>query len=48
MYQNTNTTPSPLTYLKQQLSFTVKEWNELTDEDKAQLKAWAAEEIAAA
>ncbi len=32
-------------YLREQLGFTAKEWNELTDSDKEDLKRWAEEEM---
>ena len=39
---------SPVMYLKKQLNFTSKEWLELTDFDKKELKAWAQAEMDAA
>lgn len=32
-------------YLRQELRFTAKEWNELTEGDKMDLKRWAEEEM---
>ena len=32
-------------YLRQELGFTAKEWNELTASDKDDLKRWAEEEM---
>ena len=31
-------------YLRQELGFTAKDWNELTDSDKDDLKKWAEQE----
>ena len=32
-------------YLRQELKFTAKEWNELSETDKVDLKSWAEEEM---
>ena len=36
---------SALQYIRQQIPFSVKEWKELSDRDKEELKMWAVEEM---
>lgn len=36
---------SPLVYLKEQLGFTLSEWQALPEADKTTMKAWAEEEM---
>ncbi len=43
--ENKRNPPSPLGYLFRELKIRSDEWITLTDAEKDQLKAWAAEEI---